>query len=261
MAAQREWFEKDYYKELGVADTATAKEITKAYRKLARELHPDKNPGNPEAEERFKAVSAAYDVLGDEAKRTEYDEVRRLGPMGGGRGGPGGPGGFTFNMDDANASGLGDLLGQMFGRRTQPWRHGPGQRRAAARRRRRGRADRRLRRRGAWHDDDAAPDERRPVLDVSWLRRPTGHDAQAVPAVRWPWRHRRQPGHVLVLDAVPALRRRRHRDRGPLPDVLGLGRRAPTPRGPGTHPGRRVRRADDPAEGTRRTRSQRRPGG
>ncbi len=84
MAAQREWYEKDYYKELGVADTASAKEITKAYRKLARELHPDKNPGNPEAEERFKAVSAAYDVLGDETKRAEYDEVRRLGPMGGG---------------------------------------------------------------------------------------------------------------------------------------------------------------------------------
>jgi molecular chaperone DnaJ len=125
MAAQREWFEKDYYKELGVSETASAKEITKAYRKLARELHPDKNPGNPAAEERFKAVSAAYDVLGDEAKRKEYDEVRRLGPVGGGRGGPGGPGGFTFNMDDANASGLGDLLGQMFGRRTNRGGGGP----------------------------------------------------------------------------------------------------------------------------------------
>jgi len=123
MAAQREWYEKDYYKELGVADTASAKEITKAYRKLARELHPDKNPGKPEAEERFKAVSAAYDVLGDETKRAEYDEVRRLGPMGGG--GRGGPGGFTFNMDDANASGLGDLLGQMFGRRTNRGGTGP----------------------------------------------------------------------------------------------------------------------------------------
>ena len=154
--------------DLGVSETATAKEITKAYRKLARELHPDKNPGNTAAEERFKAVSAAYDVLGDETKRAEYDEVRRLGPMGGG----GGPGGFTFNMDDANASGLGDLLGQMFGR---AWRRGGGAASGvgpAARRRRPGRADARLRRRGARHDDDAAPDERRPVLDVRRLGRP-----------------------------------------------------------------------------------------
>src|SRR6187551_2323602 len=88
MAAQREWFEKDYYQVLGVAADASPKDITKAYRKLARELHPDKNPGNAAAEERFKEVSSAYDVLGDEAKRTEYDEVRRLGPMGGGM--PGG---------------------------------------------------------------------------------------------------------------------------------------------------------------------------
>jgi molecular chaperone DnaJ len=113
VTAQREWYEKDYYKVLGVSETATPKEITKAYRKLARELHPDANPGNPTAEERFKEVSAAYDVLGDEAKRKEYDEVRRLGPMGGfATGGPGG-GGQTFNV---GADGLGDLLGQMFGR-------------------------------------------------------------------------------------------------------------------------------------------------
>ena len=84
MAAQREWFEKDYYQVLGVAADASQKDITKAYRKLARELHPDKNPGNAGAEERFKEVSAAYDVLGDEAKRAEYDEVRRLGPVGAG---------------------------------------------------------------------------------------------------------------------------------------------------------------------------------
>ena len=145
MAAQREWFEKDYYATLGVPETATPKEITKAYRKLARELHPDKNPGNLEAEERFKSVSAAYDVLGDETKRGEYDEVRRLGPMGGG---PGGPGGFTFNVNDADAGGLGDLLGQMFGR----GRSGRGRQRLvgcrpASRRRRAGRADARLRRR------------------------------------------------------------------------------------------------------------------
>lgn len=117
MAAQREWFEKDYYKVLGVAPEADAKAITKAYRKLARESHPDTHPGDAKAEERFKEVSAAYDVLGDDAKRKEYDEVRRLGPMGfgpGGAGGAGGPGaGFNFNV---GADDLGDLFGQMFGR-------------------------------------------------------------------------------------------------------------------------------------------------
>ena len=127
MAAQREWFEKDYYKELGVADTASAKDITKAYRKLARELHPDKNPGNAGAEERFKEVSAAYDVLGDEAKRAEYDEVRRLGPMGGG--GRRWARWVHVQRGRCHAGGLGDLLGQMFGRRTTaaaPGRPAPG---------------------------------------------------------------------------------------------------------------------------------------
>src|SRR5689334_22131203 len=115
MDAQREWFEKDYYQVLGVAADASQKEITKAYRKLARELHPDKNPGNTAAEDRFKEVSAAYDVLGDEDKRAEYDEVRRLGPMGGGMPG-GGRGGFSFNVGDMQGDDFGDLLGQMFSR-------------------------------------------------------------------------------------------------------------------------------------------------
>lgn len=126
MAAQREWFEKDYYKVLGVSETATAKELTRAYRKLARELHPDANPGDAAAEERFKEVSAAYEVVGDEAKRKEYDEVRRLGPTGGfpgggGFGGGGGfPGGFRPGPGDFQASDLGDLLGGLFGRRGGP---------------------------------------------------------------------------------------------------------------------------------------------
>ena len=68
---------------LGLSAEASAKDVTKAYRKLARELHPDKNPNNAAAEERFKEVSVAYEVLGDETKRREYDEVRRLGPVGG----------------------------------------------------------------------------------------------------------------------------------------------------------------------------------
>jgi len=114
MAAQREWYEKDYYKVLGVSEDAASKDITKAYRKLARGSHPDAHPGDDAAEERFKEISAAYDVLGDEAKRKEYDEIRKLGPLGGFQGGgPGGPSGYNFNV---GTEGLGDLLGQMFGR-------------------------------------------------------------------------------------------------------------------------------------------------
>jgi molecular chaperone DnaJ len=126
MAAQpqREWFEKDYYKDLGLSQTATEAEIRRAYRKLAKQYHPDTNPGS---DEKFKQVSAAYDVLSDADKRAAYDEVRRLGPVAGGfrgggfgangapgrggPGGPGGPGGFTFSTDD-----LGDLFGNLFNR-------------------------------------------------------------------------------------------------------------------------------------------------
>jgi molecular chaperone DnaJ len=115
MAIQREWFEKDYYKVLGVQETATPKEIKSAFRKLSRQYHPDANAGDPAAEERFKEISAAYDVVGDEAKRKEYDEARRLGPMAGGFGGPaGGPGNYTFTTD--NLGDLGDLFGNLFNR-------------------------------------------------------------------------------------------------------------------------------------------------
>src|ERR671939_40796 len=97
--------EKDYYAALGVAKNADGATIKKAYRKLARDLHPDKNPGNAEAEARFKDVSEAYDVLSDPAKRKEYDEARALfgsggfGPFGGsgGRGAqPGANGRFDM---------------------------------------------------------------------------------------------------------------------------------------------------------------------
>src|SRR5436309_11863613 len=117
MAPQREWFEKDYYKILGVPESASQKDISKAYRKLARQNHPDANPGDASAEERFKEISAAYDVVGDDAKRKEYDEVRKMGPVGaafgGGAGGPGGPGGASFRFDTGD--GLGDILGNLFG--------------------------------------------------------------------------------------------------------------------------------------------------
>ena len=110
MAPQREWFEKDYYKTLGVSSTATAKEITSAYRKLAKKHHPDTNPGH---EDTFKDISAAYDVLGDADRRKEYDEVRAMGPAAGGF--PGGfGGGTTYRTGDMGD--LGDLFGGLFGR-------------------------------------------------------------------------------------------------------------------------------------------------
>ncbi|RBY76645.1 molecular chaperone DnaJ [Blastococcus sp. TF02-09] len=130
----RDFIEKDYYGALGVPQGADAAEIKKAYRKLATELHPDKNPGNAEAESRFKEVSEAYDVLSDPKRRGEYDEARRLFGAGGAGARAGFPGGFpgaggqTFDFGDLfnagsagtaaggrGAGGLGDLLGGLFG--------------------------------------------------------------------------------------------------------------------------------------------------
>jgi len=109
MEAQREWLETDYYKVLGVDRSASAKEISKAYRTLARKYHPDTNPGDDRAEERFKEISAAYEVIGDESSRKQYDEFRRLG--GGGFGGFGPQtGGGVGDLGD-----LSDLLGGLFG--------------------------------------------------------------------------------------------------------------------------------------------------
>lgn len=106
--SQADWLDKDFYKILGVSKKADATEIKKAYRKLARELHPDTNP-DPKAEDKFKAVSEAYDVLGDANSRKEYDEIRAMKSTGGFRfpkgGNAGGQGGF-------NPGDLGDIFGR-----------------------------------------------------------------------------------------------------------------------------------------------------
>jgi molecular chaperone DnaJ len=132
MAPQREWFDKDYYSVLGVPQGATEKEITRAYRKLAKQHHPDANPGNRDAEERFKEVSAANDVLSDAAKRKEYDEVRRMVASGAYNAGPGGAGGFGGNSGGGFSFEEGvdfsDLLGGLFGNAGAGGRGGRGAR-------------------------------------------------------------------------------------------------------------------------------------
>ena len=119
-----EWAQKDFYAVLGVKKDATAADIKKAYRKLARANHPDSNPGDTKKHETFKSVAEAYDVVGDPEKRKKYDEMRDLYSSGGFRGGFGGGGGF--NLDDllrdrggagapGGSGGLGDMFGDLFG--------------------------------------------------------------------------------------------------------------------------------------------------
>jgi molecular chaperone DnaJ len=101
--------QRDLYSVLGVDKKASPEEIKKAYRKLARKYHPDTNPGDKQAEERFKEISAAYDVLGDPEQRKEYDRGGLFGGFGAGRpGGAGGPGGF-------DAGSFSDILSNLFG--------------------------------------------------------------------------------------------------------------------------------------------------
>jgi molecular chaperone DnaJ len=117
----RDYVAKDYYAALGVPKDASTGDIKKAYRKLATSLHPDKNPGDAAAEERFKAVSEAYDVLSDAGKRREYDEARSLFGAGGYRGQPGAGAGQPFDLGDligragGAAGGFGDVFGGLFG--------------------------------------------------------------------------------------------------------------------------------------------------
>lgn len=120
----KDWLEKDYYKILGVSKKATSDDIRKAFRKIARENHPDQNPGNKTAEARFKEASEANSVLSNPEKRKEYDEARSLFGSGVRFGTPGGatrgaPGGFEDLFrnagDGASTAGFGDLFGNLFG--------------------------------------------------------------------------------------------------------------------------------------------------
>lgn len=121
-----DWAEKDFYAVLGVTKDASAEDVKKAYRRLARENHPDSNPGDSAKHDRFKQVAEAYDVVGDPDKRAKYDELRRMVAAGGFRGGFGGggyPGGRPdqgINLEDllrdrGGPGGFGDMFGDLFG--------------------------------------------------------------------------------------------------------------------------------------------------
>ncbi len=103
----------DYYKALGVDKRASAEEIKKAYRKLARQYHPDRNPGDKQAEAKFKEIQQAYDVLGDKKKRSQYDQFGTAGP----EAGFGGGGGPTFHWETGDGAGIdpSEIFSQFFG--------------------------------------------------------------------------------------------------------------------------------------------------
>ncbi|MDQ1531054.1 MAG: molecular chaperone DnaJ [Microbacteriaceae bacterium] len=129
--ASQDWFEKDFYKVLGVDKSVSQPDLKKAYRRLARQFHPDSNPGDTKSETRFKEISEAYSVLSDEEQRREYDQIRAMGS--GARftaAGPGGQGGFEDVFGSffggggpataprgarGRGGGFDDLLGGMFG--------------------------------------------------------------------------------------------------------------------------------------------------
>ncbi len=123
--ASNDWFEKDFYAVLGVSKDVSDADLKKAYRKLARQFHPDSNPGNPKAEARFKEISEAYSVLSDPESRREYDQIRAMGSGARFTAGGGGSPGFedVFGMFNRGGgtrtpytqSDFDDLLGGMFG--------------------------------------------------------------------------------------------------------------------------------------------------
>jgi molecular chaperone DnaJ len=118
---------KDFYQLLGVSRTATPEEIKKAYRKLAMQHHPDKNPGNKKAEEKFKEISEAYEVLSDEQKRQNYDNFGHAGAQGNPFGGAGGFGGGFSSGRAGSSADFNDIFGDVFGDIfNQGRRSGPG---------------------------------------------------------------------------------------------------------------------------------------
>ena len=207
---------RDYYGVLGVASTATQDEIKKAYRRLAKRYHPDANPNDPKAADRFKEISEAYQVIGDAEKRKQYDDMRRLGAFGFGGGASGGGGARRgpstggarpetdqgaggFGFDIGGLGGLGDLFSSMFG---------GGARGGKARDAEQGQTVEttlevpfRVAALGGRIPVDAGGDGG--VRHVPWERRGTGRDGEGVPGMLRPWRDFVRAGRVRREPAVP----------------------------------------------------------
>ena len=242
------------YEVLGVPKNASDDDIKKAYRSLARENHPDRNPGDNGAEERFKEVQGAYDVLSDAEKRKAYDAYGEAGA----RGFPGGagPDGGGMRFEEFDLGNLGDILGGMFG--------GAG-RRSSGRQPIRGN-DLETRVRISFEDSLEGVQVRVPVeVETACSRVPRdGRRARdragRLPDVRRPGRRLRGPGAVRVLAAVPDLPRQRH---GRRDAVQALPRHRSRTRDEallGQDSGRREERHEGAAQGQGRGRLQRRPG-
>ena len=243
----------DLYKVLGVSKKASDEEIKKAYRKLAREYHPDRNPDDPAAEEKFKEVQGAYDTLSDPEKRKAYDAGGMFGGFGGGgraraRSAAAARRAASAASTSATSSAGCSAAAAGGGRRPQQVRGRDLETEVSLS------FDQAVN--GAQVSVTVPKEERCPTCHGSGAK--PGHQPGHLPALRRQRHRRPEPGHLLDQPALPAVRRRRPGDRGPLPDLRRLRPHPADQALQGQHPGRGQGRHPDPPRRQGRGRAPRR---